>query len=63
MSSTYPVGCPKVLRVDKGTENVYASTAQIALRLHHEDAMSGSKSVIAGASVHNVVRDIQIAES
>ena len=48
-------GCPKILRVDKGTENVHAATAQIALRMNHEDIMAGQKSLIAGTSVHNVV--------
>lgn len=48
-------GCPKILRVDKGTENVHAATAQIALRMNHPDSMAGQKSLITGASVHNVV--------
>ena len=49
------LGCPKILRVDKGTENVLVGTAQIALCLNNEDSMSGNRSLIAGASVHNVV--------
>jgi hypothetical protein len=49
-------GCPKILRVDKGTENVHAATAQIALRMNHMDSLAGQKSLIAGSSVHNVVR-------
>ena len=48
-------GCPTILRADKGTENVQAGTAQIALRLNHDDVMAGSKSFMLGASVHNVV--------
>lgn len=48
-------GCPKILRVDKGTENVHAATAQIALRMNHTDSLAGQKSLIVGASVHNVV--------
>lgn len=47
-------GCPKILRVDKGTENVHAATAQIALRSDHDDTFAGHRSLIAGASVHNV---------
>ncbi len=43
------------MRADKGTENVCAGTAQIALRLNHTDSMAGAKSFMLGASVHNVV--------
>lgn len=49
------IGCPAILRADKGTENVCAGTAQIALRLNHSDSMAGAKSFMLGASVHNVV--------
>ena len=49
------IGCPKILRVDKGTENVHAGTAQIAFRLDHCDSMAGCKSLITGSSIHNVV--------
>ena len=53
----YYSGCPKILRADDGTENVCAGTAQIALRLQHEDGMAGATSFLTGASVHNVVCD------
>lgn len=49
-------GCPTILRADKGTENVHAGTAQMALRLYHDDSMAASKSFMVGASVHNVVQ-------
>ena len=51
----YHAGCPTILRADKGTENVLAGSAQIALRLNHADQLAGAKSFLTGASVHNVV--------
>ena len=47
--------CPKILRVDKGTENVSLATAHISLRLQHSDEFSGEKSFIYGPSKHNIV--------
>jgi hypothetical protein len=47
-------GCPTVIRSDHGTENGDVATAQIALRLHHTDSLSGDKSFIYGSSPSNI---------
>ena len=47
--------CPKILRVDKGTENVSLASAHVSLRLQHIDEFSGEKSFIYGPSKHNIV--------
>ena len=46
--------CPRVNRIDKGTENLLVSECQIALRLHHLDSLSGQKSVRIGSSTNSV---------
>ena len=47
--------CPKILRVDKGPENVSLAGAHISLRLQHSDEFSGENSFIYGPSKHNIV--------
>ena len=37
--------CPRVIRVDKGTENTLIYESQIAIRLHGVDSLSGIKSI------------------
>ena len=44
---------PTVIRSDKGTENVLVECLQIALRMDHQDNLSGEKSFMRGKSVHN----------
>ena len=41
------VAVPRIVRVDKGTENVSIATEHISLRLQHSDEFSG-KSFIYG---------------
>ena len=49
------VGCPKIVRVDKGTENAGLATVHIGLRMNHEDEFAGEKCFIYGPSKHNIV--------
>ena len=49
-------GCPKIVRVDKGTENCSVASTHIALRLNHTDNFAGENSFIYGPSKHNIVR-------
>ena len=52
----HAIGCPTVLRCDKGTENCMIATAQTSFRMFHEDSLAAEKSVIYGASTSNTVR-------
>ena len=47
--------CPRVIRIDKGTENIFISECQLALRMSHEDSLAGEKSVRVGSSPTNSV--------
>ena len=49
------IGCPTIVRVDKGTENVGLATVHIGLRMNHEDEFAGEKCFIYGPSKHNIV--------
>ncbi len=49
------VGCPTVLRVDHGTENGLAATAQIAFRRDGADSLAGDKSAHYGTSPADIV--------
>ena len=44
---------PRVVRSDKGTENVIVRDLQIALRYHHNDGMAGLNSYQVGRSTSN----------
>jgi len=46
-------GCPRKIRADMGTENVYVKTAQTFLRRHGTDDFAGERSFIVGTSVTN----------
>ena len=46
-------GVPRLIRTDAGTENVEVQVIQIALRLGHNDDMSGFRSVGIGCSTAN----------
>ena len=48
-------GCPSILRMDKGTENVWMATAQCAFRNDHEDRFSAENSIRYGSSPANTV--------
>ena len=50
--------CPTVLWCDYGTENVNTATIQVALRILHDDAMAGEKSIMCGPSTSNIASDI-----
>lgn len=49
------IGCPKVVRCDRGTENCKLAKVHIAFRMNHNDSLSGSKSFIYGTSTANTV--------
>lgn len=44
---------PNIVRSDKGTENCYIESLQVALRSNHQDKWSGSKSFVIGKSTAN----------
>ena len=44
---------PNIIRSDKGTENNYIESLQIALRSKHKDKWAGEKSFIRGKSTAN----------
>lgn len=48
------VGCPTVLRADRGTENTNVAFLQPFLR-HGDDAFAGEKSFMYGRSTSNQV--------
>ena len=50
------LGCPSVIRMDKGTENVCVAAVQDAHRASHEDTFAGEKSFRYGTSPANIVR-------
>jgi hypothetical protein len=43
-------GVPKIVRADRGTENVLLRDIQVALRMYHEDSFSGQRSFMYGRS-------------
>ena len=49
------IGCPTLLRCDYGTENSSLAKGHIAMRLQHDDTLSGEKSFIYGPSTANIV--------
>ncbi len=49
-------GCPRVVRMDCGTENVKVAATQFAFRADHDDSHAGVKSFAYGTSPANVVR-------
>ena len=49
------VGCPTVIRLDRGTENVKMAAVQYAFRENHLDELSGEKSFRFGTSPANIV--------
>lgn len=48
-------GCPSVLRMDKGTENVKVAATQYAFREGQNDAFAGNGSIRFGTSPANIV--------
>lgn len=51
----YNIGCPSIVRMDRGTENGQVATTQIAFRSQHSDSLNGHNSIRYGASPANVV--------
>lgn len=51
------LGCPQVVRLDKGTENARIAQCQIALRMCHLDEHACAQSVRYGPSPTNSVRN------
>ena len=49
------IGCPTILRCDKGTKNSTLAACHMALRHAHSDALSGEKSFRYGPSTSNTV--------
>ena len=54
-ASTCSVGCPQVLRTDRGTENSILAMIQPMLRHNHTDLFAQHKSHIYGKSTSNQV--------
>ncbi len=52
-----PLGCPKIVRCDKGTENSVISYLHPFLRRNSNDVFSGENSFRYGRSTSNQVRD------
>ena len=55
---TFSVGCPNIVRGDKGTENTLIARSQLAFRLNHDDSLA-NMSFMYGKSVANTVRKIK----
>ena len=51
---------PRVIRMDKGTENGTIANIQIAIRSFDVDRMAGANSVILGPSTANQVRHFNV---
>lgn len=51
------IGCPQMVRSDRGTENCILATCQMALRHYHGDTFSGEKSFRYGKSTRNTVNN------
>ena len=51
---------PRVIRMDRGSENVTIAAIQRAIRSFDNDRMAGDNSVILGPSTSNQVRDFDI---
>ena len=49
------IGCPSVIRADKGTENVRVAAVQYALRREHDDRLAAERSIRYGGSPANTV--------
>lgn len=56
---TIGIGCPCVVRADRGTENCHIAAAQMALRHHHRDSLQGKNSFRYGKSTTNSVSTAQ----
>lgn len=52
------IGCPSVLRMDRGTENTKVAALQYAFREDGTDEYAGIKSVRFGTSPANIVRQL-----
>ena len=50
------LGCPQVIRIDKGVENSKLAEVQIALRMFHRDCHAQERSVTYGPSPANSVK-------
>ena len=50
------VGCPELVRMDHGTENVKVAECQIALRMGHTDCRAKERSIQYGSSPTNSVQ-------
>ena len=50
------IGCPQMVRMDRGTENGQVAQYQIAFRMSHSDDLAAEKSVKYGSSPFNLVR-------
>ena len=49
------VGCPRVVRSDRGTEIFLLAAAQVAFRSDGNDDLAGAKSYRYGKSTTNIV--------
>lgn len=56
MSNSCVIGCPQMVRMDRGTENSQVAQYQIAFRMSHADDLAAEKSVKYGSSPSNSVR-------
>ena len=54
------LGCPAILRCDKGTENSILAACHMTMRHTHTDDVSGEKSFRYGPSTSNTVKIVLI---
>ena len=52
----FTLGCPRILRVDMGTENYTLAIVQPILRHFDSDYLAGGKSFMYGKSINNQVQ-------
>lgn len=55
-------GCPTIIRMDRGTENVQVAAVQYAFRAYHDDQFSGSNCFRYGTSPANIVSGLCFSE-
>ena len=54
------IGCPSIVRTDRGTENTSLAASHMALRHNHLDEFRGEKSFRYGSSTTNTVKYLKI---
>ena len=54
------IGCPSIVRTDRGTENTSLAASHMALRHNHLDEFRGEKSFRYGSSTTNTVKYLKM---